>query len=93
MKKYLNMIKVNNAVKKSFVWFSIEKVSESRFLYETCNKLFCSAYMAAGSPDAVKEPTNVQFLNTFFRFPSFAKSPRAHITYHISKCNLITKVI
>jgi hypothetical protein len=43
LKTYLNIMYVKNAVKIIFVWFNIENVRESRFLYDICSKLFCSA--------------------------------------------------
>lgn len=72
---------VKNAVKKIFVWFRIENVRESRLLYEICSKLFCSAYMAAGSPDAVNDPINVHSFDNPFKLPSLAMRTSAHTTW------------
>ena len=74
------MKNVKRAVKNIFVWFNIENVNESRFLYEICSKLFCRAYIAAGSPEAVNAPTKVHSLYTFFRVPSFPMKNKAHTT-------------
>ena len=76
---------MKNAVHKSLVWLRIEKVNESKFLYDICNRLFCNAYMAAGSPDAVSDPVRVQFLNCFFRLPSAINKTIAQITYTDAK--------
>ena len=46
--------------------------------------------MAAGSPDAVSDPTRLQLLNCAFRLPSATNKMTAHITcahvYRMTEC-------